>query len=70
MCKLQTVSFVKLAQSFEGKAVQESNLRRIQRFLADFIIENHMIDNIVFSILPHKPPYKLSLDRTNWKFGK
>ena len=70
MCKLQTVSFVKLSQGFEGKAFQESNLRRIQRFFAGFVIDNHLIANIVFSLLPQKPPYKLSLDRTNWKFGK
>ena len=70
MCKLQTVSFVKLSQGFEGKASQESNLRRIQLFFAGFIIDNHLIANIVFSLLPQKPPYKLSLDRTNWKFGK
>jgi len=70
MCKLQTVSFVKLSQGFEGKAQQESNLRRIQRFFAGFIVDNHLIANIVFSLLPNNPPYKLSLDRTNWKFGK
>jgi len=70
MCKLQTVSFVKLSQGFEGEALQESNLRRIQRFFAGFVIDNYLIANIVFSLLPHKPPYKLSLDRTNWKFGK
>lgn len=70
MCKLQTVSFVKLSQGFEGKAMQESNLRRIQRFFATYAIDNHLIAKIVFSLLPHEPPYKLSLDRTNWKFGK
>lgn len=70
MCKLQTVSFVKLSQGFEGKALQESNLRRIQRFFAEFMVDNHLIARIVFSLLPHEPPYKLSLDRTNWKFGK
>lgn len=70
MCKLQTVSFVKLSQGFEGKALQESNMRRIQRFFAGFVVDNLLIANIVFSMLPEKPPYKLSLDRTNWKFGK
>lgn len=70
MCKLQTVSFVKLSQGFEGEASQESNLRRIQRFFANFAIDNHLIANMVFAMLPQKPPYKLSLDRTNWKFGK
>lgn len=39
ICKLQTVSFVKLAQKLEGQATYESNHRRIQRFLAEFIID-------------------------------
>jgi len=70
MCKLQTVSFVKLSQGFEGNASQESNHRRIQRFFAEFIVDNHLIARLVFSLLPSEPPYRLSLDRTNWKFGK
>ncbi len=43
MCNLQTVSFVKLAQGFEGHTIYESNHRRIQRFFADFIIDRHMV---------------------------
>jgi hypothetical protein len=43
---------VKPSQGFEGKDAQESNLSSIQRFFADFIIDNHMIANIVFSMLP------------------
>ena len=70
MCKLQTVSFVKLAQGFEGQAIYESNHRRIQRFFAEFIINRGLLARLIFSLLPCKPPYKLSLDRTNWKFGK
>ena len=70
ICKLQTVSFVKLAQRFEGQATYESNHRRIQRFLAEFIIDWHMLTKLIFSLLPNKPSYRLSLDRTNWKFGK
>ncbi|PRY95870.1 IS4 family transposase [Marinilabilia salmonicolor] len=70
MCKLQTVSFVKLAQGFEGLTQYESNHRRIQRFFAEFVIDRYLLARLIFSLLPHKPPYKLSLDRTNWKFGK
>jgi hypothetical protein len=70
MCKLQTVSFVKLAQGFEGQSKYESSHRRIQRFFAEFVIDRHLLAKLVFFLLPHKPPYKLSLDRTNWKFGK
>ena len=28
-----------------------------------------LIAKIVFSMLPAQPPYRLSMDRTNWKFG-
>jgi hypothetical protein len=69
MCKLQTVSFVKLAQGFEGEACYESSHRRIQRFFAEFIIDRTLVARLIFSLLPSKPPYRLSLDRTNWKYG-
>jgi hypothetical protein len=25
---------------------------------------------MVFKMLPHNPPYRLAMDRTNWKFGE
>jgi hypothetical protein len=70
LCKVQTVCFTKLAQGFDGKAMVESNLRRIQRFFADFIVDTDLIAKIIFSLLPEKPPYRLCFDRTNWKYGK
>ena len=69
LCKLQTVCYVRLAQDLSSKAKFESNLRRIQRFFAEFIIDSDLIAKIVFAMLPSQPPYRLSLDRTNWKFG-
>ena len=50
MCKFQTVSFVELAQGFEGQVVYESNHRRIQRFFAEFIIDRHMLGRQIFSL--------------------
>lgn len=69
LCKLQTVCYVKLAQDLSGSAKVESNLRRIQRFFAEFIVDRDLIAKLVFSMLPTQAPYRLSLDRTNWKFG-
>jgi hypothetical protein len=69
LCKLQTVCYTKLAQGIGGKAKTESNLRKIQRFFAEFVIDRNLIPKIVYSMLPTKPPYRISLDRTNWKFG-
>jgi hypothetical protein len=68
--KVQTVSFTKIAHGLEVKPKPESNLRRIQRFFAQFVIAEDLIPSLVFKLLPIKPPYRLCLDRTNWKFGK
>ena len=69
LCKVQTVCFEKLAVSFETHASSDSSLRRIQRFMADYVLDTNLIARLIFSLLPHEPPYCLSLDRTNWKFG-
>jgi len=69
LCKVQTVCFNNLAQGFEGNAKVESKMRRIQRFFANFIVDTNLIAKLLFSLLPEKPPYRLCLDRTNWKYG-
>ncbi len=70
LCKVQTVCFEKLATAFETGVKVDSSLRRIQRFMAEYMLDVHLIARFVFTLLPHKPPYRLTMDRTNWKFGK
>jgi len=69
MIKLQSVSYVKLAQGFETNTSYESNLRRIQRFFANFCFDPIVFSKLVYTLLPSEPPYRFSMDRTNWKFG-
>jgi hypothetical protein len=69
LCKVQSVSFVKLSAAFESKAKSESSLRRIQRFMAEYNLDLDLIARLIFRLLPHKPPFRLAMDRTNWKFG-
>ena len=69
LCKVQTVCFEKLAASFDSDAQVDSSLRRIQRFMAEYLLDTRVISRFIFSLLPHKPPYRLTMDRTNWKFG-
>jgi hypothetical protein len=69
LCKLQSVCFEKLACGFDTPASRSSSLRRIQRFMAQYVVDRDLIARLIFSLLPHEPPYTLSLDRTNWKFG-
>lgn len=70
LCKVQTVCFEKLAASFDSEVRVDSSLRRIQRFMSEFMLDSNLIARIIFAMLPHQPPYRLAMDRTNWKFGK
>jgi len=70
LCKVQTVCFEKLSTAFETTARKESSLRRIQRFMANYMLDTDLIAKLIFKILPHKPPYRLTMDRTNWEFGE
>ena len=70
LCKVQSVSYEKLKTAFESEAKAESSLRRIQRFIAEYILDCDLIARLIFKMLPHRPPYRLAMDRTNWKFGE
>ncbi len=67
--QVRTVNFERLAIAFDNSAKKDSSLRRIQRFIAKFDLQFDLIAKLVFSLLPAEPPYRLSIDRTNWKFG-
>ena len=69
-CKVQTVCFERLACSFDTDVRVDSSLRRIQRFTSEYSLDADIIARFVFSLLPHKPSYKLALDRTNWKINQ
>ncbi|MDR1055900.1 MAG: hypothetical protein LBL90_08810 [Prevotellaceae bacterium] len=70
LCKVQIVSFCKLATAFETPAKSGSALRRIQRFMAEYALDSNLLALLIFKILPRQPPFKLAMDRTSWKFGK
>jgi hypothetical protein len=70
LCNSQTVGFEKIASSIETATKSRSSLRRIQRFMAQYVLDTDLIAQLIFKMLPHKPPYRLAMDRTNWKFGE
>ena len=70
LCKVQSVSYEKLKTAFESDAKSESSLRRIQRFIAEYVLDTDLIARLIFKMLPHQPPYRLAMDRTNWIFGE
>lgn len=70
LCKVQNVCFEKLAAAFDSTSEQSSSLRRIQRFMAGYVLDKDLVAKLIFAMLPHKAPYTLALDRTNWQFGQ
>lgn len=70
LCKVQTVSFHKLALAFDTESKADSSLRRLQRFIGDFHLCSDLIARLIFGLLPEKENLKLVIDRTNWQFGK
>ena len=43
---------------------------RLQRFFRGFELNSNAIAKLVSSLIPCRSPWILTLDRTNWKFGK
>jgi hypothetical protein len=70
LTKVQSVNFNKLSKAFDTESQADSSLRRIQRFIAEFSLDSNLVAKLIFSLLPHKENLTLSIDRTNWKFGK
>ena len=66
---LRTVNFARLSTAFCGKASAPSSMRRIQRFMSGYDLDFSLVAKVIFKLLPHKGPYVLSMDRTNWQFG-
>lgn len=69
LCKVQRIAYTKLASAFDNEAGADSSLRRIQRLIAECVINTVLIAKLILKLIPVKGPYSLSLDRTNWKFS-
>jgi hypothetical protein len=70
LCKVQTVTFEKLANAFDSNTKSASSLRRIQRFIANYSLDSKLIAKLIFSLLPERENLRLTIDRTNWKFER
>ena len=70
LCVVPTVSLHKLADTMPTAVDKDSNLRRLQRFFARYVLDLDIIARMIFSQLPVKTGLVLSMDRTDWKFGE
>ena len=69
--KVRTVNLTQIAVAFPGKAKKESKYKRIQRFFQSTSFDYTIVAKFIVKLLGIKDElWKLSIDRTNWKFGK
>ena len=68
--RAKTVNLAELATVWMGKAEEESNYKRMQRFFSAFDVEMSQIAIMVMKIAKIPQPWVLSIDRTNWSFGQ
>ena len=63
LCVVQTVSLHKLASAMPTSVERDSNLRRIQRFIANYALNLDLVARMIFSLRPVKDGLVLSMDR-------
>ena len=69
--KMGTVNLKKVAVGMPGAANRDSKYKRIQRFLRDFKLDFYMIAELIaWLALSELEAWTLTMDRTNWKYGK
>lgn len=71
VAKSRSVNLVKLATDSQMECSQSSRYRRLQRFFATWEMPQLDITRLILAKIPKsKNGYILSIDRTNWQFGK
>lgn len=64
LLKLTTTNLWEVAVALKAGVKEESNYRRIRRFLSDYEVDFAMLGCLFVRVLPQKLPYKSVLDRT------
>jgi len=71
LLRTETVNFNKIALALPGNANKESKYKQIQRFFRKYPLDLDMIAKLIVAIISNKiSRWIISIDRTNWKFGK
>lgn len=69
LIQAKTVSLVQISSVMSGRATQDSHYKRCQRFLRFFDLPFAEIACLVIKLLGVKPPFVISVDRTDWYLG-
>lgn len=70
LLRVKTVNLAEIATGFRSKAKTDSNYKRLQRFFGKFDLDYTLIAHAVVKLMEIPQPWVLSVDRTEWSFGK
>lgn len=70
LIQLRTVNLTQLALALNPAAQVASNYRRLQRFFADFPVDQRIFTRLLVRLLAGEEHLLLTLDRTMWSFGR
>ena len=70
LCTVQMVCLSKLAVASDNEATREASFRRIQRVVAQMVLDLDAVARYLKSRIPSNGPYTLTMGRTNWKSGE
>jgi hypothetical protein len=70
LVKVRTVNLTQVALALNPAAKPSSNYRRIQRFLADFELDFEVVARLMLALVPVRSDFVVTIDRTNWQFGR
>ena len=68
---VRTVNLSQIASALAGEAKESSRYRRVQRFFGEFEFDYHRIAAFIFRLFCFEQgQWYLTMDRTNWQWGK
>lgn len=70
LLRVKTINLAELATGFRSQTKQGSNYKRLQRFFTGYHLDYTQIAKVIITLMEIPQPWILSLDRTNWSFGK
>lgn len=68
--RVKTVNLAEVSTAFAGSAQSDSHYKRLQRFFRHFEVDYSTIAKTVIALMQLPQPWVLTLDRTQWNFGK
>lgn len=70
LMRVKTVNLVEIATGFSGESKVASHYKRLQRFFREFEVDYESIALMVVKVMKIPEPWVISIDRTDWRFGK